>query len=80
MEKENLIKETEAELKELKSELIVVSKAIKVCKTSEEREKLFDEKKEIQADIEEAENELKTLIELVAKTPVVEQPTEESNQ
>ncbi len=74
---DNLIEETEKELKELKQELIDCSNAIKVCKSKEERQKLFDEKKEIQFDISEVEADLQKLIEL-RDNPVAEGSTEET--
>jgi hypothetical protein len=81
MEKELEIKETEKEIAELKAELIVCCKAIKDCKDSEERKNLFEEKKEIQNDIADAENDLKMLNEVAEETPVVEpEPTEELKQ
>jgi seryl-tRNA synthetase len=87
MEKDQHIKETEKEIAELKAELIVCCKAIKDCKDSEERKRLFEEKKEIKADIEEVENELKTLNEVTEETPVTEpviapepEPAEELKQ
>lgn len=74
---DNLIAETEKELKELKQELIELASSIKVCNNKEERQKLFDEKKEIQSDISEVENDLKKLIEL-RDNPVSETLSEEA--
>lgn len=74
---DNLIEETEKELKDLKQELIDYANAIKVCKSKEERQKLFDEKKEIQFDISEVEADLQKLIEL-RDNPVVEGSTEQT--
>jgi len=73
---DNLIQETEKELKDLKQELIDCANAIKVCTVKEERQKLFDEKKEIQFDISEVEADLQKLIE-IRDNPVVEGSTEE---
>ena len=46
------------ELQDLKNELIEVCNLIKECTESEERKALFEEKKQVQAEIDEIENEL----------------------
>jgi len=74
---DNLIEETEKELRELKQELVSCANAIKTCTDKEQRQKLFDEKKEIQFDISEVEADLQKLIEL-RDNPVAEGSTEET--
>lgn len=74
---DKLIEETEKELKDLKQELIECANSIKACDNKEERQKLFDEKKEIQFDISEVEADLQKLIEL-RDNPVTEGSTEET--
>ena len=74
---DNLIEETEKELKELKQELVSCANAIKTCTDKDQRQKLFDEKKEIQFDISEVEADLQKLIEL-RDNPVAEGSTEET--
>jgi hypothetical protein len=83
MEKDQQIKETEQEIAQLKAELIVCCNAIKDCKDSEQRKKLFEEKKEIQGDIDDAENDLKvlnTVFEDEQKAEPEPEPTEELKQ
>jgi len=74
---DNLIEETEKELKELKQELVSCANAIKTCTDKDQRQKLFDEKKEIQFDISEVEADLQKLIEL-RDNPVAESSTEKT--
>lgn len=79
MEKNEQIQQTENEIKTLKAELKICLNAIKDCKDSETRKSLFEEKKEIQADIESAEFDLKNLKEVVEETPLAEpEPTVET--
>lgn len=59
--REHEIKVIEAELKELRDELIAVSKEIKECKDGNTRKALFADKKTIHADIEEAKKHLSIL-------------------
>lgn len=60
-ERQEAIKLVEAEIKELKSELVSIAKEIKDVKDSDTRKALFSEKKQIQSDIEEANKHLATL-------------------
>ncbi len=55
------IKVVESELKQLKEELISIAKEIKNVKDSETRKALFEEKKQIQSDIDEANKHLAML-------------------
>lgn len=60
-QREEAIKIVEAELKELKAELVSIAKEIKEVKDSQTRKALFSDKKQIQADIEEATKQLALL-------------------
>lgn len=60
-ERESEIKIVEAEMKELRDELISIAKEIKDCKDSSTRKALFADKKMIQSDIEEARKYLSLL-------------------
>jgi hypothetical protein len=62
------LKEMETELASLKQELIDIANAIKVCRTKDEREELFEDKKICQWDIEEVTNEIARYKELLAET------------
>lgn len=76
MEKDAQIEQIEKEIKTLKAELKICCNAIKDCKDSETRKSLFEEKKEIQGDIESAEFDLKNLKEVVDESPATEPETE----
>ena len=73
--REQEIKILEAELKELRDELIAVAKEIKECKDGTTRKALFADKKSIQADIDEAKKHLALL-----KGEDVSMPTDELEQ
>lgn len=60
-QREEAIKIVEAELKELKAELVSIAKEIKEVKDSQTRKALFSDKKQIQSDIEEATKQLAML-------------------
>lgn len=60
------LKEMEKELASLSQELIDIANAIKLCKTKDEREELFEDKKLCQWDIEEVTNEIARYKELLA--------------
>jgi hypothetical protein len=72
------LKEMETELASLKQELIDIANAIKVCKTKEEREELFEDKKLTQWDIEEVTNEIARYKELLADVEKEESSQESS--
>jgi hypothetical protein len=61
------LKEMEKELASLKQELIDIANAIKLCKTKDEREELFEDKKLTQWDIEEVTNEIARYKELMSE-------------
>jgi hypothetical protein len=61
------LKEMETELASLRQELIDISNDIKVCRTKEEREELFEDKKLTQLDIEEVTSEIARYKELLSQ-------------
>jgi len=62
--KESEIAELKAEILELKKELIIVCNEIKSCRDKDDRQIMFEEKKQIQGEIDFAKNQLATLEEL----------------
>ena len=71
------LKEMEKELASLKQELIDISTAIKFCKTKDEREDLFEDKKIIQWDIDEVTAEIANYKELMAQIESEKSPEDD---
>jgi predicted nucleic acid-binding Zn-ribbon protein len=67
------IKEQQTEIDSLKKELVDCYNSIKDCTESSARQKLFDEKKDIQEDIAQAESDMATLVEFKNSQPSEEQ-------
>lgn len=71
------VKEMEKELASLKQELIDIATAIKFCKTKDEREELFEDKKIIQWDIDEVTAEIANYKELMAQIESEKSPKDD---
>jgi len=71
------LKEMEKELASLKQELIDIATAIKFCKTKDEREELFEDKKIIQWDIDEVTAEIANYKELMAQIESEKSPKDD---
>jgi hypothetical protein len=71
------LKEMEKELASLKQELIDIATAIKFCKTKDEREDLFEDKKIIQWDIDEVTAEIANYKELMAQIESEKSPEDD---
>jgi len=71
------LKEMEKELASLKQELIDIATAIKFCKTKDEREELFEDKKIIQWDIDEVTAEIANYKELMAQIESEKSPEDD---
>lgn len=73
------IKEQQAEIDSLKKELVECCNSIKSCTESSARQKLFNDKKDIQEDIAQAESDMATLLEF-QKSQTTEEPKNETTE